>query len=109
MAVNPASIAQPMRRKAKLWDRVYPYVSTTIPFLVIALFTIYPVLYAVRISFYQYILTKPKAHPFVGLKNFVEVITSYYFRTSLIKHGVVRACGGGGCDAIWGGGGNALE
>ncbi len=85
MAVQPASIAQPVRRKAKLWDRFYPYVSTTIPFLVIALFTIYPVLYAVRISFYQYILTKPKAHPFVGLKNFVEVITSYYFRTSLIN------------------------
>jgi multiple sugar transport system permease protein len=85
MAVNPASIAQPVRRKAKLWDRVYPYVSITIPFLVIALFTIYPVLYAVRISFYQYILTKPKAHPFVGLKNFVEVVTSYYFRTSLIN------------------------
>ncbi len=85
MAVQPASIAQAVRRKAKLWDRFYPYVSTTIPFLVIALFTIYPVLYAVRISFYQYILTKPKAHPFVGLKNFVEVITSYYFRTSLIN------------------------
>jgi len=83
MAVTPASIAQPVRRKARLWDRIYPYLSVTIPFLVIALFTIYPVLYAVRISFYQYILTKPKAHPFVGLKNFVEVVTSYYFRTSL--------------------------
>jgi multiple sugar transport system permease protein len=85
MAVHPTTLDQPVRRKAKVWDRVYPYVSITIPFLVIALFTIYPVLYAVRISFYQYILTKPKVHPFVGLKNFTEVIGSYYFRTSLIN------------------------
>jgi len=88
MAVSPAAVGQPVRRKAKLWDRVYPYISITIPFLVIALFTIYPVLYAVRISFYQYILTKPKVHPFVGLKNFIEVITSYYFRTSLTNTAV---------------------
>jgi multiple sugar transport system permease protein len=85
MAVNPVAVAQPVRRKGKPWDKAYPYVSITIPFLVIALFTIYPVLYAVRISFYQYILTKPKAHPFIGLKNFQEVITSYYFRTSLVN------------------------
>jgi len=83
MAVNPASSVQAVRTKARLWDRIYPYISVSIPFLVIALFTIYPVLYAVRISFYQYILTKPKSHPFVGFKNFLEVIDSYYFRTSL--------------------------
>ena len=83
MAVNPASSVQAVRTKARLWDRIYPYISVSIPFLVIALFTIYPVLYAVRISFYQYIMTKPKSHPFVGFKNFLEVIDSYYFRTSL--------------------------
>jgi len=74
---------QTVRVKARFWDRAYPYISVTIPFLVIALFTIYPVLYAVRISFYQNILTKPKSHPFIGLKNFTEVISSYYFKTSL--------------------------
>lgn len=73
------------RSKAKVWDRLYPYLSITLPFLIIALFTIYPVIYAVRISFYQYILTKPKDHPFIGLANYIEVITSYYFRNSLIN------------------------
>jgi ABC-type sugar transport system permease subunit len=53
--------------------------------LIIVLFTIYPVIYAVRISFYQYILTKPNSHPFIGLKNFHDVITSYYFKNSLIN------------------------
>jgi multiple sugar transport system permease protein len=79
------TVAQPERRKAKLWDKIYPYFSISVPFLVIALFTIYPVLYAVRISFYRYLLTKPKSHPFIGLDNFKEVITSYYFRTSLVN------------------------
>jgi multiple sugar transport system permease protein len=77
--------AEPVRRKAKFWDKAYPYVSILLPFLVIALFTIYPVLYAVRISFYRYVLTKPNSHPFIGLKNFSEVIESYYFRTAIIN------------------------
>lgn len=74
-----------IRRKARVWDRIYPYVSVTLPVLVISLFTIYPVLYAVRISFYRYLLTKPKDHPFIGLNNYTEVVTSYYFRNSLIN------------------------
>jgi multiple sugar transport system permease protein len=73
------------KRTVKIWDRFYPYFSVSIPVLVIALFTIYPVLYAVRISFYRYLLTKPKDHPFIGFMNYKEVITSYYFRNSLIN------------------------
>jgi ABC-type sugar transport system permease subunit len=34
------------------------------------------------------LLTKPKSHPFIGLDNFKEVITSYYFRTSLVNTAV---------------------
>jgi len=64
---------------------MYPMLSILIPLLVIALFTLYPVIYAVRNSFYQNILTKPNSHPFVGLKNFTEVLTSYYFTNSLIN------------------------
>ena len=74
-----------IRRKARLWDKIYPYISLSIPVIVISLFTIYPVLYAIRISFYRYLLTKPKEHPFIGIKNYIEVTTSYYFRNSLIN------------------------
>jgi multiple sugar transport system permease protein len=70
-------------RMGAFWEKVYPYLSILPAFLVIALFTIYPILYAVRISFYQYLLTRPKSHPFIGLKNFQEVINSYYFQNSL--------------------------
>jgi multiple sugar transport system permease protein len=67
---------------------LFSYAAVLPALLVIGLFTIYPVFYAVRISFYQYVLTKPKSHPFIGLKNFQDVVTSYYFRDSLINSAV---------------------
>jgi ABC-type sugar transport system permease subunit len=88
MEVSSTLVGEPVRRKARLWDRIYPYASILVPILIIALFTLYPVLYAVRISFYQYLLTRPNVHPFVGLKNFQEVITSYYFTNSITNTAV---------------------
>jgi multiple sugar transport system permease protein len=79
------SLAAPAskRRGISLGRRLYPYLSILPVLLVIALFAIYPIIHAVRMSFYQYLLTRPNAHPFVGLGNFVEVMTSYYFRNSV--------------------------
>lgn len=81
-------VVQDQRRDRRMqwniiWEKIYPYLSILPAFLVIALFTIYPVIYAVRISFYSYLLTRPNSHPFVGLKNYGEVINSYYFTNSL--------------------------
>ncbi len=81
MAVGSSAAPSPVRGKRRLWDRLYPTLSIAIPFLVIALFTIYPVLYAVRISFYQYILTKPKVHPFIGLRNYQKSSATTISRT----------------------------
>lgn len=66
----------------------YPYLTVLPALLLIALFTLYPVLTAIRDSFYQYVLTKPQSHPFVGLRNFREVINSYYFLNSLAITGL---------------------
>jgi multiple sugar transport system permease protein len=81
MASYPASAKK--RRGKQLGQRVYPYLSILPVLLVIALFAIYPIIHAVRMSFFQYLLTRPNAHPFVGLGNFVEVVTSYYFKNSV--------------------------
>jgi multiple sugar transport system permease protein len=67
------------------FERFYPYGFVLPALLVIGLFTIYPVLYALRISAFQYVLTKPNSHPFIGFKNFEDVVTSYYFKTALIN------------------------
>ena len=75
--------ARPKRNWANLSQRIYPYLSILPVAIVIALFAIYPILHAVRMSFYQYLLTRPNVHPFVGLGNFVNVLTSYYFKESI--------------------------
>ncbi len=71
---------------ARRWnlDRAFPYIATLPALVVIALFTIYPVGYAVSISFYKNLLTRPNDHPFIGLGNFTEVIGSYYFQRAMI-------------------------
>jgi len=70
------------------FERFYPYGFILPALLIIGLFTIYPVLYALRISAFQYVLTKPNSHPFIGFKNFEDVVTSYYFKTALINTSV---------------------
>lgn len=85
MSVTTTTKEKVRRNSNWLIEGFYPYASVLPALLVIVLFTIYPVFYAVRISFYQYILTKPNSHPFIGLKNFHDVITSYYFKNSLIN------------------------
>jgi multiple sugar transport system permease protein len=82
----PLSINEKSRRNHNwLMQGFYPYASVIPAMLLIILFTIYPIFYALRISVYQNILTKPNSHPFVGLKNFHDVVTSYYFKNSLIN------------------------
>jgi multiple sugar transport system permease protein len=85
MSVRSTAQATPHRNTSRFFEKFYPYGSVLPALLVIVLFTIYPVIYALRISVYQYILTKPNSHPFVGFKNFHDVITSYYFKTALIN------------------------
>ncbi len=68
--------------------RWYPYVTILPALMLIGLFTLYPVATAIQDSFYQYILTKPRSHPFIGLRNFREVIGSYYFLRSLAITGI---------------------
>lgn len=85
MSVQQASQTNPRRKILRIFENIYPFGSVLPALLVIVLFTIFPVIYAIRISFYQYVLTKPNSHPFIGLKNFQDVITSYYFKTSLIN------------------------
>lgn len=85
MSVQQRVQTTPHRNTRQFFKNFYPYGSVLPALLVIVLFTIYPVIYALRISVYQHILTKPNSHPFVGLKNFIDVISSYYFKTALIN------------------------
>jgi multiple sugar transport system permease protein len=88
MSATSARIEKPRGTPRPFFERFYPYGFVLPALLIIGLFTIYPVLYALRISAFQYVLTKPNSHPFIGFKNFEDVVTSYYFQTALINTGV---------------------
>jgi multiple sugar transport system permease protein len=92
MPVQQTTQVTPSRKSGRFFEKFYPYGSVIPALLIIVLFTIYPVIYAIRISVYQNILTKPNSHPFVGFKNFHDVITSYYFKTALINTGIYTLC-----------------
>ena len=77
------AVARPKRGGSYLWERIYPFLSILPVILIIALFAIYPIIHAVRMSFYQYLLVRPGDHPFVGFGNFEEVINSYYFKNAM--------------------------
>lgn len=64
-------------------ERCYPYATVMPVLLVVALFTVYPLLYSVYLSLHENVLTRPFDNDFVGLQNFREVVTGYYFWRSL--------------------------
>jgi len=62
---------------------VFAYVSLLPAVVVIALLTIYPVLYSVDLAVHKNVLTQPRQHPFVGTKNFVDVLSNPALHRSL--------------------------
>jgi multiple sugar transport system permease protein len=59
--------------------------------LVVAVFTVYPLLYSVYLSVHENVLTRPLDNDFVGLQNFREVVGGYYFWRSLWSTAVFAA------------------
>lgn len=71
--------------------RSYPYVTVFPVMLVVTLFTIYPLLYSVQLSLHENVLTRPLDRDFVGLQNFREVVTGFYFWRSLWSTAIFAA------------------
>jgi multiple sugar transport system permease protein len=63
--------------------RLGPYGALLPTLIIIGLFSLYPLGYAVYLSLHEYVLTNPFGHPFTGLQNVQEVIGEDYFRASL--------------------------
>ena len=72
-------------------ERAYPYVTVLPVMAVVALFTVYPLVYSVHLSLHENVLTRPLDNEFVGLQNFREVVTGYYFWRSLWSTAVFAA------------------
>lgn len=84
MTVEPVAQTVKKSRFTRIsGEKAFPYITILPAFLIIALFTIYPVLSALYMSFHRYLMTRPNDHPFIGLQNYAEVIGSYYFRNAI--------------------------
>jgi multiple sugar transport system permease protein len=70
---------------------LYPYATILPVMLVVAVFTVYPLLYSVYLSVHENVLTRPLDNDFVGLQNFREVVGGYYFWRSLWSTAVFAA------------------
>jgi multiple sugar transport system permease protein len=79
----------PTSRIAQSWStfgrripKLYAW-ATILPVLIlVAAFTLYPFGFAASMSVRKYILTQPNSHPFVGLRNFTQVIGDELFLVS---------------------------
>lgn len=84
MTVEPVAQTVKKSRFTRIsGEKAFPYITILPAFLIIALFTIYPVLSALYMSVHRYLMTRPNDHPFIGLQNYTEVIVSYYFRNAI--------------------------
>ncbi len=85
--MTDSTIQQPKVKNkfVNFFNKNFAYFAIMPALAIIVLFAVYPVIYALRVSVYQNLLTRPNVHPFVGLQNFRNVINSYYFENALIN------------------------
>src|SRR3972149_788803 len=80
--------------RPKYREARYAYATVLPVVLLVALFTLYPIGFAVVTSLREVVLYKPGSTPFVGLKNYLDVIRSEFF-TSAWRHTLTFAAGAG--------------
>jgi ABC-type sugar transport system permease subunit len=71
-----------LRPRPKYREARFAYATVLPLVLLIALFTLYPIAFAVITSLREVVLYRPWSQPFTGLKNYVDVIRSEFFRTA---------------------------
>ncbi|MDR7427789.1 MAG: sugar ABC transporter permease [Armatimonadota bacterium] len=72
-------VALPRRRYR---EARYAYATVLPVVLLVALFTIYPLLFALITSLREVVLYRPWSQPFVGLKNYLDVVRSEFFASA---------------------------
>ncbi len=72
-------VALPRRRYR---ETRYAYATVLPVVLLVALFTIYPLLFALVTSLREVVLYRPWSQPFVGLKNYLDVVRSEFFASA---------------------------
>jgi multiple sugar transport system permease protein len=81
---RPTKVSDRLRGERRLGLRL-----TAPAFIVMILVTAYPLLYAVVLSFYRYRLTDPGGREFVGLQNYVTVLTDPVWWSAVVTTAII--------------------
>ena len=85
---------QPLLVRTSLWtDRYFPLLAVSPAVIILLVTTIFPLLYALYNSLFNYYLPQPDLRRFVGLGNFVEALRDPSFLGSLQRTAIL--VGGG--------------
>ncbi|HZV48860.1 MAG TPA: sugar ABC transporter permease [Candidatus Dormibacteraeota bacterium] len=71
------------RRPGPGREAIYAYLTLLPVLLVVAAFSLYPILYAAYLSLHKELLTDPGDHHFVGFGNYADVFHSFYLVDSV--------------------------
>ena len=93
-APSPLPSTSKKAKKAKVSDRLASErrlgLRLTAPaFIVMILVTAYPLVYAVVLSFFRYRLTDPDAREFVGLQNYLTVLTDPVWWSAVVTTAII--------------------
>lgn len=76
IASSPVSVIPTRKRKRKRWNGWIPYLCLTPAALGIIVFVAWPIITVFQYSFQTYNPTQPWINKFVGLQNFIDVLTN---------------------------------
>jgi multiple sugar transport system permease protein len=76
-----AAFPRPRRSGTQAWLVILPGL------VLVGLFSVYPLVYALYISMHRLLLTRPDQTPFIGLRNFVDVLAASEIRIAALRTG----------------------
>lgn len=85
MAINTQTAAPPVPRFTSRRLTAYPWLTVLPVLLLVAFFTLYPLAYAAFLSTHKFLLTQPGNNPFIGTRNFEQVIADELFNVSALN------------------------
>src|SRR5437868_1926139 len=71
------------RKLIPTWNKALPYLFLLPGLILFGLFILWPMLYSLRISFYQWNIVKPEQSVNVGLQNYIDTLADPIFQRAV--------------------------
>jgi multiple sugar transport system permease protein len=85
LAAPPVASARLQRRSRGQFSALLPYLFLVPGMLLFALFIVWPMLYSLRISLYNWNIVHPEQSVFLGFQNYTDVINDSVFQRAVLN------------------------